>query len=55
MAGYWQRPDETEVMTPDGYFKSGDIGIIDENGFQDHRPQEGHGAGQRLQCLSKRD
>jgi long-chain acyl-CoA synthetase len=34
MAGYWQRPDETaKVMTPDGYFKSGDIGIIDENGF----------------------
>ena len=34
MAGYWQRPDETDkVMTPDGYFKSGDVGIIDENGF----------------------
>jgi len=34
MAGYWQRPDETaRVMTPDGYFKSGDIGIVDERGF----------------------
>ena len=34
MSGYWQRPDETEkVMTPDGYFKSGDIGIIDERGY----------------------
>jgi long-chain acyl-CoA synthetase len=34
MAGYWQRPDETaRVMTADGYFKSGDIGVIDENGF----------------------
>ena len=34
MAGYWQRPDETaRVMTPDGYFKSGDIGTVDENGF----------------------
>ena len=34
MAGYWQRPDETaKVMTPDGYFKSGDIGILDDNGF----------------------
>ena len=34
MAGYWQRPDETaKVMTPDGYFKSGDIGVLDENGF----------------------
>ena len=34
MAGYWQRPDETDkVMTPDGYFKTGDVGIIDDNGF----------------------
>lgn len=34
MAGYWQRPDETEkVMTADGYFKSGDIGIMDEHGY----------------------
>jgi long-chain acyl-CoA synthetase len=34
MAGYWQRPDETaKVMTPDGYFKSGDVGIMDERGY----------------------
>jgi long-chain acyl-CoA synthetase len=34
MAGYWQRPDETaKVMTPDGYFKSGDIGIMNERGY----------------------
>ncbi len=34
MAGYWQRPDETaKSMTPDGYFKSGDIGIMDARGF----------------------
>ena len=34
MAGYWQRPDETaKVMRTDGYFKSGDIGIFDDNGF----------------------
>jgi long-chain acyl-CoA synthetase len=34
MAGYWNRPDETaKVMTPDGFFKSGDIGIMDERGF----------------------
>jgi long-chain acyl-CoA synthetase len=33
MAGYWQRPDETsKVMTPDGFFKSGDIGVMDERG-----------------------
>jgi long-chain acyl-CoA synthetase len=34
MAGYWQRPDETaKVMTADGFFKSGDVGIMDERGF----------------------
>ena len=34
MAGYWQRPDETEkVMTADGWFKSGDIGVVDERGY----------------------
>ena len=34
MAGYWQRPDETaKVMTPDGYFKTGDIGTMDEKGY----------------------
>lgn len=34
MAGYWQRPDETaKVMTADGYFKSGDVGLVDERGF----------------------
>jgi long-chain acyl-CoA synthetase len=34
MAGYWQRPDETaKVMTEDGYFRSGDIGTMDERGY----------------------
>jgi long-chain acyl-CoA synthetase len=34
MAGYWQRPDETaKVMTPDGFFKTGDIGVMDEQGY----------------------
>lgn len=34
MLGYWQRQDETaKVMTPDNYFKSGDIGIMDEEGY----------------------
>ncbi len=29
MAGYWNRPDETaKVMTEDGFFKSGDIGMM---------------------------
>jgi long-chain acyl-CoA synthetase len=34
MAGYWNRPDETaKVMTPDGFFKSGDMGFMDERGY----------------------
>jgi long-chain acyl-CoA synthetase len=34
MAGYWQRDDETaKVMTADGFFRSGDIGIVDERGY----------------------
>ena len=34
MVGYWQRPEETKlVMTADGFFKSGDIGFMDEKGY----------------------
>jgi long-chain acyl-CoA synthetase len=34
MAGYWNRPDETaKVMTASGFFKSGDIGVMDEAGY----------------------
>jgi long-chain acyl-CoA synthetase len=34
MAGYWQRQDETDkVMTADGYFKTGDIGVMDARGY----------------------
>jgi long-chain acyl-CoA synthetase len=34
MAGYWQRPQDTaDVMTPDGFFMSGDIGTMDARGY----------------------
>lgn len=34
MLGYWERPDETaKVMTKDGFFKSGDVGMMDEDGY----------------------
>ena len=34
MSGYWNRPDETEkVMTADGYFRSGDMGFMDAQGY----------------------
>jgi len=33
MVGYWNRPDETaKVMTADGYFRTGDIGVMDDQG-----------------------
>lgn len=32
MRGYWQRDNE-DTFTKDGYFKSGDIGVLDEHGF----------------------
>ena len=34
MAGYWNRPEETaKVMTQDGFFRTGDIGVMDEHGL----------------------
>jgi long-chain acyl-CoA synthetase len=34
MAGYWNRPDETaKVITKDGFFKSGDMGFLNEAGY----------------------
>ena len=34
MLGYWQKPEETrQCMTQDGFFRSGDIGIMDEQGY----------------------
>jgi long-chain acyl-CoA synthetase len=34
MEGYWQKPEETaRVMTADGFFRSGDIGVMDERGY----------------------
>ena len=32
MRGYWQQ-DNTNTFTEDGYFKSGDIGVMNEEGF----------------------
>ena len=34
MRGYWNRPEQTaRVLTPDGWFHTGDIGMMDERGF----------------------
>lgn len=33
MQGYWQRPEETEQVLIDGWFKTGDIAQIDDQGF----------------------
>jgi long-chain acyl-CoA synthetase len=34
MKGYWQKPDaNAAAFTPDGYFRTGDIGVFDDRGF----------------------
>lgn len=34
MEGYWNKPEETaKVMTKDGFFKTGDVGTMDEKGY----------------------
>ncbi|MFG1710277.1 long-chain fatty acid--CoA ligase [Nonomuraea sp. M3C6] len=34
MPGYWGRPEETaKVLSPDGWFRSGDVGVADEDGY----------------------
>ena len=34
MAGYYRQPEETaKAFTPDGYFRTGDLGFIDADGF----------------------
>ena len=34
MKGYWNRPDETaKVMTPEGFFRTGDLGYMNEEGY----------------------
>jgi long-chain acyl-CoA synthetase len=33
MAGYWNRPEETSAAFVDGFFLTGDIGMMDEDGY----------------------
>jgi len=33
MKGYWEKPEETENVFQNGYFKTGDIGVINEDGY----------------------
>jgi len=33
MKGYWEKPEETKQVFINGYFKTGDIGVLDEDGF----------------------
>jgi len=34
MRGYWEKPDaNATAFTPDGYFRTGDVGVFDDKGF----------------------
>jgi long-chain acyl-CoA synthetase len=34
MRGYWEKPEaNAAAFTPDGYFRTGDVGVFDERGF----------------------
>lgn len=33
MLGYWQRPDATDEIIKDGWLHTGDIAVMDEDGF----------------------
>jgi long-chain acyl-CoA synthetase len=33
MKGYWRRPQDTAAAIPDGWFRTGDIGKVDEDGY----------------------
>jgi long-chain acyl-CoA synthetase len=33
MRGYWDRPEETATAIPDGWFRTGDLARLDEDGY----------------------
>ena len=54
-SGYYEQPGETrKAFTDDGYMRTGDVGVMDEQGYMRGRPQEGDDLGERVQRVPKR-
>ncbi len=42
MKGYWNKPEETKVTLRNGWLYTGDIGVMDRDGYSGFGPQERH-------------
>ena len=56
MVGYWNRPDATAETIVDGWLHTGDIAIVDKDGYvYDQRPHQGHDHQRRRERVPGRD
>jgi long-chain acyl-CoA synthetase len=48
MLGYWQRPDATAEIIKNGWLHTGDIAVMDDEGFAHRRSQKRYDSGLRV-------